>query len=195
MYSPEQLSLLAEHIPYEVDMLHELRRRIRGALSGDVVVRNAVLESFLLHARSLDAFLGPRAENARPDDVFAEDFVSGWRRTGTGLGDKRSRVNKEIAHLTVARAEEITKYWPIDSTADDLLGDMVRFAVKLPESVGFRGVLVQRWQELAGWEHLFGLLSSRSIVQSMNATTTVHPLAGGLAETIKHPKASAPDPG
>ena len=184
MPRPDQIKTLTEHVAYEVDMLHGTRQRLRHGV-GDTVVRNAVVESFLVHARSLNAFLAPRPANARADDVFAEDFVAGWRRTGNGLAKTdHDRIGKEIAHLTSVRVGVVSKYWPIDLTADDLLGDLADFAAALPDGIDGRDELRSRWRGYAEWAHLFGVLTARSIVPTTGVTCTVHPLASALEEEV-----------
>jgi hypothetical protein len=56
-----------------------MRRGWRGLVSGvagDSILKNALLESLTLHARSLRAFL--YGAKRWPDDVVAGDFVLDW---------------------------------------------------------------------------------------------------------------------
>lgn len=73
-------------------------------------IRNALLESFTVHARSILFFFYP--SNPKPDDALAEDFlVSGktWNKLRPSMPPElcklQKRVGKEIAHLTYARAD------------------------------------------------------------------------------------------
>jgi hypothetical protein len=49
--------LIREHLPYEVDMMNAVYGRLtRLAVNGDVVTKNALIESFALHVRNLTVF-------------------------------------------------------------------------------------------------------------------------------------------
>jgi hypothetical protein len=80
---------------------------------GIEAVKNALLESFTIHARNVLKFLYDSEKTAKPDDVLASHFVvssvnpSTWEQQRPGLvtvlEEVNSRVNKEIVHLTYAR--------------------------------------------------------------------------------------------
>jgi hypothetical protein len=115
----------AGHIFYEVQVLLELfplritpdfvnptSRRI-------LMIRNAIIESFAVHARNLIDFLYTR--NPDVDDVIAEDYFkspSTWYsirpKKPKIFESSASRVGKEIVHLTYARidVEGLKKNWP-----------------------------------------------------------------------------------
>ncbi len=97
--------------------------------------RNALLESFTLHARSLADFFYP--SRPKPDDAIADDFFDDdtWQRRGvpenSGWRRVRRRVGKEIAHLTYARQnpDEEAASWPHGQIFLELVavvGDFVR---------------------------------------------------------------------
>jgi hypothetical protein len=104
-----------------------------------LVIHNALLESFLVHARSLIEFL--YSADPRPDDVAADDFfddASVWRRERSSQTDLMMavprRVGKEIAHLTYSRlgvAPE-QKTWSAMQIAVDIEARLSDFEWMLP---------------------------------------------------------------
>lgn len=109
-----------EHLIYEFGMLRETAEKLGpGHHHDDPIVRNALLESFTLHVRTLlDFFYGERRKR---DDALASDFFDGdiWERSRPPiegpLSEVNRRVGKEIAHLTYSRANVTAeaKGWPI----------------------------------------------------------------------------------
>lgn len=85
---------------YEVWMMRETAGRLaRG--EADTVIRNALLESFLIHARALVGFFDRRVKD---DDIIARDYVPTWAETiPQSLRDECDRINKQVAHLTTTR--------------------------------------------------------------------------------------------
>lgn len=85
---------------YEVWMMRETADRLARGES-DTVTRNALLESFLIHARALVGFFG---DKHKPDDIVARDYVATWaEEVPPSLRDECNRINKQVAHLTTAR--------------------------------------------------------------------------------------------
>jgi hypothetical protein len=73
--------------------------------------RNAFLESMLLHARALTDFFGrgkrPTKDGQELDDVLSVDF--GFERSDLkAFSDLRTRINKEVAHISYSRAARKT---------------------------------------------------------------------------------------
>lgn len=68
--------------------------------------RNALIESFWMHARSLADFYAS-VKGKSNDDVFATDFIVPGQVVGPQPAqiqiDIRTRVNKQIAHMTIKR--------------------------------------------------------------------------------------------
>src|SRR5262245_15039237 len=65
--------LIGEHLDYEIKMLHETRKALRGETVSANVIANALMESFCIHARNLNEFF---FENERwPDVLKARDFA------------------------------------------------------------------------------------------------------------------------
>lgn len=79
--TPAILKKASSHVAYEVWMLNEVGYII-AANKPQGVWHNALLESFIVHARSLDAFLF-RGDDGWDDDITAEDYFecrSSWKR-------------------------------------------------------------------------------------------------------------------
>ncbi len=82
---------------------------LHSNLASDPLLRNALLESFVIHFRALVDFLY-RPKNAHPDGMAAEDFLgdkTDWTEARPTispiLDSSRHGAHKEIAHLTYAR--------------------------------------------------------------------------------------------
>ena len=102
----------ADHLFYEIWMLYETAARLVRDPAGhsDWVVKNALIESLTVHARSLAIFLYPEEGSKRPDDVTSDEYmkdIQQWRQArGTISPELRTvvrRTGKEIAHLTTER--------------------------------------------------------------------------------------------
>lgn len=103
-----QLQQASEHLYYEFWMFSSLANGLSLNLIGDGPIGNAMLESFVIHLRSVIDFL--YLERPKPDDVIAVDFFdeSGqWEKIRPNLSpildNVKHRVGKEIAHLTYQR--------------------------------------------------------------------------------------------
>ena len=105
----------ADHIGYEVIMLVATRHRLTNLPCVDPDVANAILESFLIHARNLTEFLW--FPNKRKDDIRACDYFPAkiWERTRSELTDDvntvQNEIAKHIAHLTKKRFSDAYAGW------------------------------------------------------------------------------------
>lgn len=106
--STEELSKALEHLHYEFSMLCAVSEALASGRTLPSWERNALLESFVVHVRTLIDFFYPSI--ARDNDVLAIDFFQDpavWRELTPALSDLlatcRERAHKEIAHLTYAR--------------------------------------------------------------------------------------------
>ena len=102
----------ADHLYYELWMLYEAATRLVNdpAVYDDWVLKNALIESFTVHARSLAIFLYPEEATKRPDDVTSDEYVKDiaeWRKVRGAIPSELKitiqRTGKEIAHLTTKR--------------------------------------------------------------------------------------------
>ena len=94
-----------------------------------VVTANACVEGFMVHLRNLIDFMWPT--KIHDTDVVAEDFcpIGAWKRPiNQVLSDARTRVHKELAHLTSDRISGSPQrkqglYKPISAAVADALRD------------------------------------------------------------------------
>ena len=111
-----------EHLRYEIWMMQETALRLMKSreLHEDAVLKNAMVESCVVHARSLTKFI--YATDARDDDITSDDDVSdraAWVAARDGILEILVTLNvrtaKEIAHLTTKRLEaaDPAKTWPL----------------------------------------------------------------------------------
>ncbi len=115
MTEQELYDYSANHLHYDLWMLGETAAAVRDPAVVDAwVLRNALIESFAIHARSLAMFLyppnAPKSAKKRRDDVTSDRYVKDvrrWRQArGTipeALKTVINRTGKEIAHLTIRR--------------------------------------------------------------------------------------------
>jgi hypothetical protein len=120
-------------------MLIGTARGLASGVAGDSILNNALLESFLLHARALLAFL--YANTPRLDDVVAEDFIPDWgskRPTEPAtLSQVHFRVGKELAHLTYQRLSVTAeaKMWNFVEVAKEMSNVLDVFVRLVPSNV------------------------------------------------------------
>ena len=123
MTDQELRDYAADHISYELTMLYETAMYLKHGktIDTDLILKNALIESFTIHARALAFFLykGPKLRG----DVTAEQYVKdveAWRAArGTippELQEVVDRTGKEIAHLTTGRrpAGDPRKGWTFE---------------------------------------------------------------------------------
>lgn len=104
--SQNDLKQASFHLNYELNMLFISRVALTNARNNEptaiknAYLLNAILESFLIHARNLIDFFYSNSRYS--DDVVAEDFIYDWRTqepTATDLlNDTRTRANKHLVH-------------------------------------------------------------------------------------------------
>jgi len=78
----------------------------------DQAVKNALIESMLIHVRVLLDFFEAKKRGERDgkelDDILSKDF--GFGPTAVGLRRNfRSRISTEVAHLSYSRAERVSE--------------------------------------------------------------------------------------
>lgn len=102
MANPTQATneeILGEHLPYELWMLRETYKRLNFPAE-DVVLRNALIEAFCIHARQLLEFFDNK------QGKHAKEFTGGHYVAAhlTGLTkSERDMLNTQIAHVTGKR--------------------------------------------------------------------------------------------
>lgn len=127
----------AEHVSYEIHMLFRSALGF-GAVIGDSfeahTVRNALMQSFAIHARNLIGFL---YQNPKSDDASASHYLKDpeeWSATEKPVvpDHVKGRVNKEVTHLTYKRLEvpPEKKPWPFMETLTPLSACLDLWAAK-----------------------------------------------------------------
>lgn len=122
MHSDEHLATFSEHVVYEMAMLVGIPRKLQA--TSDDVTRNALLESFAIHARQLVHFFYGHAKDG---EIVASDYfnipIPEWKmvrgKEDSGLKELVARVGDEIAHLTLKRMEP-KKDWNLVSIVGEI---------------------------------------------------------------------------
>jgi len=133
----------AEHLQYELWMLYETAARLahKPAVHNDRIVKNALIESFTVHARTLGIFLYPEEGSKRADDVTSDEYVRDiqrWKQargtTPPELSTVIQRTGKEIAHLTTKRhpSGAPQKVWRPEPIVRAFLEPLRLFAAHVP---------------------------------------------------------------
>jgi len=113
----------------------------------------AFLESYLLHARVLHDFF---YKTQSRDDIVAEHFVGGWDGLKPALhsylatDDRRNRLDKSLAHLTLKRLEydRGEKRWDVDAIKEAIETPMQVFRESL---IGERKPWFEDWKPEADY--------------------------------------------
>ncbi len=136
-----ELQNASHHLHYEIWMLTSLANGIGSGIAGQGPIANALLESFVIHVRTLMDFL--YNDSPQPDDVIAEDYFSSpdeWRKVRPELTEllksSKRRAGKEVAHLTYARLDVTpeTKPWAFIQIANELSAIINMFLQHVPKS-------------------------------------------------------------
>jgi hypothetical protein len=136
-----------QHVLYEIYMLcegviyftlsDEARRQRLSAYPE--WVRNALLESALIHARALAEFFKNEKDQTRGDDQKPEHYTSASLPPSQLSTDLLNRMHKEVAHLTYSRSNDPNgKAWVTSDVFRHLEPAMREFlkAVELETSLG-----------------------------------------------------------
>lgn len=110
--SADELRRLTEHLHYEVQMTFDLAVLLTGSHVPNLLVRNAMVETFPMHVRQLvDFFWKERSSNRKGErDAFAADYFDPgeWAmlrpERPPELGAVWVKVGWGIVHLTYGRA-------------------------------------------------------------------------------------------
>lgn len=95
------------HVVYEVNMLRHTFN-FMGIPAWSSELRNAIIESFCVHARNLIEFFSQRSKTAGQADgdyVGAKHFCNNYEpwTKGRPSSDLTKRLNRQVAHLTYDR--------------------------------------------------------------------------------------------
>lgn len=104
--SEKDIVNVLQHVRYEIEMLCHPQ-----LISDSVYINNALLESRLIHARSLIEFFSPKT-HVHETDVRPEHF--GFQSSDVGVDeDPVVRIHRDIAHISYDRLDRTpeTKRW------------------------------------------------------------------------------------
>jgi hypothetical protein len=114
--TPEELRNASDWLIYEYWMLEGLNHLLlyEEGLTEIGIVRNAVLDSFLIHARALVDFFFNSEPNHEQDavagDYFDETEKACWEKRHPKdpdwFKDTRTRINKGVAHISYDRNKD-----------------------------------------------------------------------------------------
>jgi hypothetical protein len=148
--SENELIKASDALAYEVWMFQSLASVMHTGSNLPRVMKNALLEAFLVHTRNLIDFLYSK-KGTKPDDIVIDDFYGVAPHLQTALPAKSEaliyiepRINKFVSHLTYKRIETApTPEWPYPEITDELNMLINIFVISLPENI-----LGPRWKEL-----------------------------------------------
>lgn len=135
----DELRAALKHLNYEINMLQDTIKFL-GKENIPTPVEYALLESFAIHARVLIHFLYPSGKIDK-DDVLAWDFFQrmggkpqDWPDEPVSFKTARTRVNKEIAHLTYhrQRVKPEDKGWFYAKFGEEILTIVNHFLAAIP---------------------------------------------------------------
>jgi hypothetical protein len=133
---PDQIlvAIINEYLPYEIDMLRSTYRQLdlaanhppHSETAEQKMLRNALVESFCVHARSLIDFFANRRRAAT--DAIASDFTDGFTASidpsKQPIRTLRTNLNKQLFHLTRDRALALTEKFDVGSDGRRILQEI-----------------------------------------------------------------------
>jgi hypothetical protein len=134
----EERRAASKDLLYELDMMCETARVLeqmnaRAKTRDEVVTRNALLESLLIHARCLVVFLGWHGKRPHPDDVRVSHYIKDFRTApppNEWLEELYTAASVRVAHISYERAavDPMKKDWPIRDIVQAINDEILRFA-------------------------------------------------------------------
>ncbi len=99
--SPTPRELLECHYKYEIDMLqHTYAYLGNGKYTNDTVIKNALIESFCIHARALMEFFEGKKERSTKKYVGG-GYIPLTVKRRTRIHQLRGMLNNQIAHVII----------------------------------------------------------------------------------------------
>jgi hypothetical protein len=122
---PDQIlvDIFTEHLPYEIDMLRNTYQSLRGSPLPTGFLKDALIESFCVHARSLLDFfkgMGGKLDDSNAAE-FTKGFVTAIDEMTEPLKSIRPKLNKQIFHLTKTRTTKNADKFDPDYDATKVL--------------------------------------------------------------------------
>jgi hypothetical protein len=137
----ETLQAASDHLYYEYWMLKSLAHALASSTSDPEWLRNAYVESWVVHFRNILDFFYPPS-SVSPEDVVAvdyfdnaHDFLSLLPELPPILASGRKRANREIAHLSykrigITQEEKEWHFAAVTSELDQLMSSFLRKVAK-----------------------------------------------------------------
>ena len=128
-------------LKYEEDMLMATINALSSGLAGNnATVHNALVESFLIHARLLIEFL--YRDKRYKDNIMAQDFFSHPKKwieeirqpKGDLLAETERDAHKYLAHLTRTRLLA-KKKWDFNGIVTEIATRLANFRTHLPKDL------------------------------------------------------------
>lgn len=170
-----------EHLFHELKMFWWLR----GNIPPDGYLHDAVLESFVLHLRTLIDFFYPR-RTVKDSDVIATDFMddpAAWdtpMSIPASLDAARVRADKELSHLSTQRKDpgDPTKPWQTDV----LFGEIKAVADKFVAKASSKKLHDDVRELLNSPAHLIvNVLETHSTASNVTSGTVIGPVSHSTA--------------
>jgi hypothetical protein len=135
MPSDRELVDFSEHVLYEMMMVVGIPRQFDAASMNEIMM-NALLESFVMHARQLENFFFDHAETGDPvASNYFDDAKSDWKmvrgKEDSDLKEMVARVSTEIVHLTLHRIQP-KKVWNLLDIANRIETLSLKFLERAP---------------------------------------------------------------
>lgn len=136
--SKQKLRKALASLKYEEDMLKATATCLNSGIAGNnITIHNALVESFVIHARLLTEFL--YRDDSYKDNIMAKDFFSptqAWtdeiRPPKGNLLDKTEKdAHKFLAHLTYTRLL-VKKKWRYKEIVNEIAVRLDEFRKNLP---------------------------------------------------------------
>jgi len=130
-------------------------------------VGNALLESFLLHARTVADFLRNHHDNPkdrRADDVLAVDYLPSWQPRDALSRDDRRGINKQLAHLSIKRLPGSERPWHFAAIASRLLAGMGTFLAEFLDAPSEARRITDDVALQIGWQQAMDTLKAYGLL-------------------------------
>ena len=183
----------SKHVLYEIEMFcalaryfetGEVDRAVQGLEREGIVVRNAIIEAFQIHARQLIELLD---EKQRTKDWDASDFTKGpWQfQLDPGRRQDWERFSQRVAHLSRKRARFTDKERLVETQRirRELGADIEQFLLVVDEKLVCQDFLVRARKALSDSLPVTEAVSVSEMVHSAVTGATEPVIAGGGAMT------------
>jgi len=173
-----------KHLKYEIDMFYILAKELSVNknllldISENLVIKNALIESFLVHERNIIDFL---LNNKKyDDDIICKDLLENEKELFNKsevdkMKEIKYKINKEISHLTKARCKDEKTGWNMSDITCPLLEYFEKFINEVNPKLNYneKDILEKIKNEVLDLEKL----CESGLIRQDLSTTTVETLA------------------